>query len=113
MIFGDGEQRRDFVHVDDVVAANLLSMKSGLAQGVFNVGTGRATSVNEIAGLLCSRIDPRCRPSHEPAHPGELRYSIARIERISADLGYRPVATLAGSIDEVIEYYRSGPAGRA
>jgi UDP-glucose 4-epimerase len=112
-IFGDGEQRRDFVHVSDIVNANLLAMDSRLTNGVFNVGSGRATSVNDIATLLCIRIAPDVRPVHLPAHAGELRNSIADIGRISAAMGYAPRATLAQKIDEVIEYYRSGPGSRA
>ncbi len=113
VILGDGEQRRDFVHVDDVVAANLLALKGPMTSGVFNVGTGRATSVNEIAALLCERLAPGCRPEHQGAHPGELRYSIADIRRITAALGYRPAATLAGRIDEVIAFHAGGKVARA
>jgi UDP-glucose 4-epimerase len=109
-IFGDGEQRRDFVHVSDVVAANLLAMRSPLERAVFNVGTGRATSVNQIAALLCSRIAPGVRPAHLDRHPGELRYSIADIGRIAAALGYRPAGRLADKIDEVIAFYRRSAA---
>ncbi|MBL0167319.1 MAG: NAD-dependent epimerase/dehydratase family protein [Propionivibrio sp.] len=111
-VFGDGEQRRDFVHVSDIIAANLLSMKSPLARGIFNVGTGKATSVNDIASLLCRRIDPQCQPCHADAHPGELRNSIADIRSISAALGYRPAAALPEKIGEVIEFYRKGTGNR-
>lgn len=112
-IFGDGEQRRDFVHVDDVVQANLLAMNTPVRSGVFNVGTGRATSVNEIAALLCARLAPGIRPSHRQAHPGELRYSIADVGRISAAMGYRPTGVLAERIDEVIDHCRGSVPGRA
>jgi UDP-glucose 4-epimerase len=111
-IFGDGEQRRDFVHVNDIVAANLLSMKSPVESGVYNVGTGTATSVNEVAELLCARIAPGIHPRHFDAHAGELRNSIADTTRIRAAFGYRSKETLAGRIDELIAYYRDGP-GRA
>lgn len=105
-IFGDGEQRRDFVHVDDIVAANLLSMRSALPAGVFNVGTGRATSVNDLCALLCARIAPAITPRHLPAQASELRHSIADIGHIAAGLGFAPTATLEGRIDEVIAYQR-------
>lgn len=107
-IFGDGEQRRDFVHVSDIVAANLLAMNSTRRYQIFNVGTGNATSVNEIAALLCARIAPNLRPVHVNAHPGELRYSIADISRIGEVLGYRPTASIESHIDDVIDYYRNG-----
>jgi len=106
MIFGDGEQRRDFVHVDDIVSANVLAMKSQLSQKIYNVGTGRATSVNEIAELLCRKINPDIQPYHVDEHAGELRYSIAGIEQISRDLGYKPSSVIADKIDEVIAYYK-------
>lgn len=109
-IFGDGEQRRDFVHVSDIVAANLLAMKSSRRYDVFNVGTGRATSVNEIAALLCARIAPQLRPQYVAAHPGELRYSIADIGHARDVLGYRPMAAIDTHIDEVIDFYRSSSA---
>jgi UDP-glucose 4-epimerase len=109
LIFGDGEQRRDFVHVDDVVRANLLSLKSDVGHGVFNVGTGWATSVNEIAAMLVERIDPALAPVHMEAKAGELRNSIADIGRISATLGFRPSTKLADRIDEVISYCRNTP----
>lgn len=105
-IFGDGEQRRDFVYVDDIVAANILSMQSDLPAGLFNVGTGRATSVNDICALVRAKIDPAIAPRHLPAQPSELRHSIAAIDRASAQLGYTPVATLEDKIDEVIAYHR-------
>jgi len=106
-IFGDGEQRRDFIHVSDIVAANLLAMDSDIRHGIYNVGTGKATSVNRIAELLCERIAPEIEPVHTAPHPGELRNSIADISRISADMGYSPNATLEEKIDDVIEFYKN------
>ena len=106
MIFGDGEQRRDFVHVSDIVAANLLAMETEERYGLFNVGTGQATSVSEIAGMLCERIAPNISAEHVAAHPGELRYSIAGISRIATTLGYAPQVSITDRLDEVIESYR-------
>lgn len=107
-IFGDGEQRRDFVHVNDIVAANILAMNSIRCSEIFNVGTGNATSVKEIAALLCARIAPDLQPTYVDAHPGELRYSIADITHISEALGYKPSASIESHIDDVIDYYRNG-----
>lgn len=105
-IFGDGEQRRDFTHVNDIVSANLLSMKSQIPRGIFNVGTGTGTSVNEIAALLCDKINPGIRPIHVEEHPGELRYSIADIHQIANDLSYNTDGKLAEKISDVIDYYK-------
>lgn len=53
MIFGDGEQTRDFVHVHDVAEANMLALRTkGIAGETFNVGTGRATTINQLADML-------------------------------------------------------------
>ncbi len=106
VIYGDGQQRRDFIHISDVVSANLLAMTSRVRYGIFNIGTGIDTSVNEIADLLCTRIDPRLKPLHTDEQPGELRYSIADISRASRELGYQPKVKLADRIDEVIDYQR-------
>ena len=106
VIFGDGEQRRDFVHVSDIVAANLLAMETQEHYGLFNVGTGRATSVNEIAALLCERIAPGISAEHVAAHAGELRYSIANIDRIVTTLGYTPRVSIADRLDEIIDSNR-------
>lgn len=105
-VFGEGEQRRDFVHVDDIVSANVLAMHSTVHRGIFNVGTGIATSVNEIATLLRDRIAPSVEINHVDAHSGELKNSIADVSRISDTLGYCPQHTLGDRIDEVIAYYR-------
>lgn len=109
-IFGDGEQRRDFVHVSDIVQANLLVEQASPGGRVYNVGTGRATSVNDIARLLCSRLAPDLVPEHLPPHPAELRNSIADIGAIAA-LGYRPGPGLAGRIDELLQHHRAAAAG--
>jgi UDP-glucose 4-epimerase len=105
-IFGDGEQRRDFVHVSDIVQANLCALKSDRPSGIYNVGTGRATSVNEIAAMLCERINPKLKPNYAPAQIGELRNSIADVTRISQELGYQPRVEIADRIGEVIESCR-------
>lgn len=104
VIFGDGEQRRDFVHVEDVTDAVLAT--PGAAPGTYNVGTGRATSLNTLAGLLAARINPSIVAQHAPAQPGELRYSIADIDAAGRALNYRPRRRLEESIDEVIAEIR-------
>lgn len=107
VIFGDGEQRRDFVHVDDIVAANLLALRHESVTGVFNVGTGAATSVNQIAQGLIERLVPGLSPRHAPAQPEEMRNSVADLTRIRRELGYAPSRPRLDFTD-VIDYLR-GP----
>ncbi len=100
VIFGDGEQQRDFVHVDDIVAGTIAA--PGREPGTYNLGTGRGTSLNALAGLLSARLDPSLAPQHAPAPPGELRYSIADISAARRALGYQPTRTIERDIDAVI-----------
>lgn len=107
VIFGDGGQRRDFVHVHDIVQANIKAMESDVRGESFNVGTGIDTSVNEIAALLCKRINPGIKPVYDAPQPGELRNSIADISKAKKILGYSPRFTLKDRIDEIIEEKKS------
>jgi UDP-glucose 4-epimerase len=107
-IYGDGKQTRDFVHVSDVVQANLLALKSPKAVGgIFNIGSGRGTTVLEIVDLLKSRLLANAEVRHEPQRPEELRNSIANISQARKKLGYAPKTDLNNQIDEVIQYIRS------
>ncbi len=106
VIFGDGEQCRDFVHVGDVVDASVRAMTSNVSGEVLNVGSGQGTSVNRIAALLCERLAPETVPQHIAAHPGELRNSIANIDRARRLLGYEPQGRLEDRIDEIIAWNR-------
>ena len=105
VIFGDGEQRRDFVHVEDIASGVLLS--AGRAPGTYNLGTGRGTSLNELAALLTSRLNPSLQPQYAPAPAGELRYSIADITAARSALGYEAQQTIASRIDEVVADVRT------
>jgi UDP-glucose 4-epimerase len=104
VIFGDGEQRRDFVHVDDITAGVLASL--GRAQGTFNLGTGRGTSLNELAGILARQVGVAIEPAYEAARPGELRYSVADISAARAAFGYGPTRTLETGLGGVVAAIR-------
>ncbi len=107
-IFGDGEQCRDFVNVNDIARANLLAMQSDLSSGeVFNIGSGRGTTVNQLADLLCQRLAPNLKPEYQPKQSGELRYSVASIDKARRLLGYEPASALQRDLDAVIEWCRA------
>jgi UDP-glucose 4-epimerase len=90
-IFGDGEQFRDFVYVDNVVDANLLAATHAAAPGrVYNVGCGVKTTLNELAALLGRACGREVVPAHGPARAGDIRESLADIGRARAELGYAP-----------------------
>jgi UDP-glucose 4-epimerase len=102
IIFGDGEQCRDFVYVGDIVDATVRAMTTDVSGEVFNIGSGQGTSVNQIAALLCERLAPEIAPQHVAAHPGELRNSIANIDKARRLLGYDPHGQLEDKVDEII-----------
>lgn len=105
VIFGDGEQQRDFVHVEDIVAGTLAAPER--RPGIYNLGTGRGTSLNALASMLTKRLAPNLTPVHAAAQAGELRYSVADIVAASRALGYTPTRTLESDLEAVIEDVRS------
>ena len=111
VIFGDGKQRRDFVHVDDVVAANLLALESGTSDRVFNIGTGRATSVNELACKLTQLLAPGTKAESASAQPGEMRNVTADISAIRAELGFEPTRPQVDFTD-VVRYWKEAASSR-
>lgn len=100
IIFGDGEQKRDFVHVDDIVEGTIRSLVG--PPGFYNLGTGRATSIIELAKILIEKIRPGAHPHFAPTQPGELRFSVADISAASTNLGYFPERSLLAEINSVI-----------
>ena len=106
-IFGDGEQRRDFIHVSDVVQANILAMEKDDQGHIFNIGTGIATSVNELADMVCEKIDPAAEIRHVDEHRGELKNSIADITKAKNYLGFKPLKSMKESTDEIIEWIKA------
>lgn len=106
-IFGDGKQCRDFVHVSDVVQANLLSLKKPQAVGkVFNIGSGRGTTVIELATFLKQKIYPNAAIHNAPGREEELRNSIADVSLSAQVLNYTPQTDLRRHIQEVIHSLR-------
>ena len=90
-IFGDGEQYRDFVYVDNVVDANLAAATRPNVSGrAYNVGCGRKTSLNELVATLARIVGRDVRPTHADPRPGDIRESLADISRARAELGYEP-----------------------
>ena len=104
-IFGDGEQQRDFIHVDDIVAGTVGA--TGRAAGTFNLGTGRGTSLNQLATLVLDRLAPGTSAQHGPAQPGELRFSVANIDAARRAFGFAPSRSLERSLDDVIEWVQA------
>ena len=113
-IFGDGEQVRDFVYVDDVVRANLLAHAVPLADGspkVFNVGTGRGTTVGALWSAVAAIAGSTVRPSHEPARTGDLVRSVLDPTRARTVLGWEPGVEVADGLRRTWQWF-AARAGR-
>lgn len=102
IIYGNGNQCRDFVHVSDIVHANILAMEKKVRRGVFNIGTGHPTSINRLAQIIRDKMDPNAKVIHLDDHHGELKNSIADISKAKEVLGYWPEKALEDAIHEVI-----------
>jgi UDP-glucose 4-epimerase len=91
-ILGDGHQSRDFTHVANVVRANLLAMRAGrpLGGAVYNVGIGRRVTLLDLVAALNRALGTSLEPEFGPPRPGDVRHSLASLDRIRADLGYEP-----------------------
>lgn len=88
-IFGDGEQTRDFVFVADVVRANLLAAETPQAAGqIFNVGTGRQISINQLFEVLAQIFEVDFNPTYKPARAGDIVHSYGNVEHAQSVLGW-------------------------
>jgi UDP-glucose 4-epimerase len=103
-VFGDGSQTRDYVYVGDVVRATLAAGERD--GGVFNVGTGRETSVVELLELCQKIAGTSFEPEHAPPRPGELQRSVLDPSRAVDELGWRPERSLEDGLRETWEFFR-------
>jgi len=108
VIFGDGEQTRDFTYVDHVVDANLRAAEMPEACGqVMNIGTGTRTSLNVLLDTLQRVIGTNLKPIYEPSRGAEPRDSEADISRARVLLGFRPEFSFEEGLRRTVEWYRS------
>lgn len=103
-IFGRGHQTRDFVHVSDVVKANLLALGTGKGAGeAFNIGTGRAISISELLHLLAElNGKAKLSPTFSQPRRGDIMHSCANIAKARKLLGFEPKVTLRQGLDLLV-----------
>ena len=108
VVFGDGEQSRDFVFVKDIVLGNLLAAEvEGVAGHVINLATGNQDSLLELITLLNEMLGLEVEPEHQPAREGDVRHSLADISLAKDLLGYQPTFSMAEGLQQSIDYYRT------
>jgi UDP-N-acetylglucosamine/UDP-N-acetylgalactosamine 4-epimerase len=106
-IFGDGEQSRDFTYFANVVEANLLACDAGpdaLGQ-VFNVGAGDRITINQLWATIRSLVGADVEPVYAPPRPGDVRASLAAMDRAGESLGYAPRIDVEEGLRRTVEWY--------
>ncbi len=111
LIFGDGLQTMDFVHVQDIARANILAAKADVTDEVFNIATATETSLLDLANALLVAMDSDLKPEHGPerAVNGVTR-RLADISRAKADLGWTPEITLDAGLRGLVEWWKADTA---
>jgi UDP-glucose 4-epimerase len=108
VVFGDGEQTRDFTYVENAVQANLLACEAPNVSGkVFNVGTGGRISLNEVLHALARISGKKLETKYEPPRDGDIRDSQADIQQAKDFLGYDPQVSFEEGLKRTFEWYRS------
>jgi dTDP-L-rhamnose 4-epimerase len=113
LVFEDGEQRRDFVHVEDVARAFRLAMNEEQATGsIFNIGSGRSYTIAEVAGLLASAMEREEIAPHllNKSRAGDIRHCFADIGKAARVLGYAPEHALEESVHDLAGWVLSQSA---
>jgi UDP-glucose 4-epimerase len=106
VVFGTGEQERDFVYVDDVAEANLRAMERG-SRGTYNIGTGVGTSVNALLGLVKAATGYSKEPRYDAARPGEVFKICLSWEKARRELGWRPETSLQRGLEKTKAYFQT------
>jgi UDP-glucose 4-epimerase len=108
-IYGDGEQTRDFVYVQDVIAANLLAAaEKGAAGKIFNIGTGITITINRLWQLVAEMAGITLTPEYKTAREGDILHSVAAIDASRRDLGFVPRVGFEEGLAHTYAWYRNG-----
>ena len=113
-IFGDGEQSRDFTYIDNAVAANLLACEAPAAKAagrVFNIATGRRSTLNETFRLLQGITGYSGAPKYAPEREGDIKHSLADILKAETALGYKPKVDFEEGLRRTVDWYRKQTSG--
>ncbi len=105
VIYGDGEQIRDFIFVDDVVHANILAAESK-ATGIFNIAGGKRISINDLAKSIIKINGKHLDPVYDDPQPGDIKCSHADISLAKEKLKYEPKVDLTRGLEETVKWFK-------
>jgi len=106
IVYGDGLQTRDFIHVRDVVELIAGIVERGGVSGVYNIGSGAPVRIIDLAHMVIRVAGSTSRIVHGPPRPGDIRYSQADISRAARELGFKPRVALEDGLRELVELER-------
>lgn len=112
VIYGDGEQTRDFVNVRDVATANWLAAAHTQAGGVYNIGCGESITINRLAVLMQQVACRKVGVEYAPVRPSEVRHCRANIVKSRAELGFEPDRDIGGGLEEYMSWCRTFAASQ-
>jgi len=112
IVYGDGEQSRDFTYIDNVVQANVLAMSAPRLQGEgVNIACGQRISLNQLLAILKKLIQSERPVVYEEARPGDVQHSLADISKAKDSLKYAPVVDIETGLRRTVEFFRK-PSGK-
>ncbi|MFN3909911.1 MAG: NAD-dependent epimerase/dehydratase family protein [Candidatus Anstonellaceae archaeon] len=107
LIYGDGKQTRDFVYVDDIIKANVCALNSKIKFGIYNVGTGRAYSLNQLVEILNKKLNKNIKPIYlENKIKNYVQHTLADITKAKNELGFEASISLEEGIGKLINFYK-------
>ncbi|QCS42008.1 SDR family oxidoreductase [Natrinema versiforme] len=106
VIYGDGEQSRDFTYIDNTVQANVLAAEGDVTGEAFNVACGGRVTINELVDTLNELLGTDIEPEYDSPRPGDVRHSNADISKAKDLLGYEPDVDFEEGLERTIPYYR-------
>jgi len=107
IIFGDGEQSRDFTYIENVVQANLLAMSAERVHGeAINIACGKRTSLNQLLNILKDILGSAQAPIYEETRKGDVKHSLADIRRGKEVINYAPIAEIEVGLEKTVEFFK-------
>ena len=107
LIYGDGEQTRDFVHVDDVVQANIKAADSHGYSGALNIASGKSITINRLVDIITANSDKVTKIEYGPERPGDVRHSLADLSLAHEKIDYIPSVNLESGIVEYVKWAKT------
>ena len=107
IVYGDGEQTRDFTHIDNVVEANMLAARADKAAGqVLNVACGESVTINQVILIINKLLDKNISAKYEPTRAGDVKHSLADISLAREVIGFEPKIMFEQGLGNAIDWYK-------